>query len=121
MSTMTKEKPSTSIKGLSQDFINDLLADSRTRNQYAPKLVEFLESDEMGINPVEIWPGEFKNKKPATLYQGFVNALNKADESVQDKVRVLKREDSVFLLNKQLLTIASEAEAEADSEDTTEQ
>lgn len=90
---------------LSAEFIADLMANTRTRNQYGPKLLEFFNSDEAGINPAEAWPLEFGNKKPATLYQGFVTALNKAGEDVRSLVKIKKHKDVVFLLHTERVDI----------------
>lgn len=41
----------TELKGLDASKIGELLAGTRTRNQYGPLLMEFMESDEAAINP----------------------------------------------------------------------
>lgn len=88
--------------GLPPELINTLLAKSKTRNQYGPKLVEFDASDEAAVNVVDAWP-EFAEKNTATLYQGFKNALDKTD--LNDMVQVRKYEDNVFLLHKERVAV----------------
>lgn len=91
------------MPGLSNEVIVGLMATSRTHNAYGPKLVAFDESDDAGINPAEVWPMEFGAKKPTTLYQGFRNAIEKAN--LKDKIEVKRSEDSVFLLHKERVQI----------------
>lgn len=92
----------TENSGLSQDLIANLLANTRTRNAYGPKLVEFLDSDEAGVNPVEVWP-EFAGKKATTLYQGFRLAAEKA--SLTEQLLIKLSEETVFILNKEKVAV----------------
>lgn len=91
------------MKGLSSDLINSLMANTRQRNAYGPKLVEFCESDEAAIDPAEVWPVEFGGKKATTLYQGFRNAAEKAELS--DTVLIKQYDDHVFILHKDRVAI----------------
>lgn len=84
------------ITGLPADFISELMANSRQRNAYGPKLLEFLQSDEAAINPRDVWPAEFANKKSSTMYQGFNNAIKKGDIK---GLRIAQHNDEVFILN----------------------
>lgn len=84
------------MKGLSPDFIMELQKNSKTKNQYGPLVLEFANSDEAAVNPREVWP-ELSEKKSAALYQGFNNALKKAD--LTDAILVKQTGDDVFLLH----------------------
>lgn len=105
----------TSMKGLTSDMVANLMANTRTKNAYGPPLVEFCESDEAAINPVEVWPALFSGKKASTLYQGFRNAAEKAD--LTDTILVKMTDDTVFLLHKERVTILLTPTDEADSND----
>jgi hypothetical protein len=102
------------MKGLSPDLINSLMAGSRTRNAYGPKLKEFMDSDEAAINVAEVWPVEFGGKKATTLYQGFRLAADKAD--IMDQVLIKMSDETVFILHKERCTLAI-TEAAEDTED----
>lgn len=91
------------MPALSNEVIAALMGKSRTRNAYGPKLIAFDESDDAGVNPVEAWPLEFGQKKPATLYQGFRTAIEKAN--LGEKIEVKRSEDSVFLLHKERVAV----------------
>jgi len=95
------------MKGLPDQFINELMANTRSRNVYGPKLVEFCESDEAAINPAEVWPVEFAGKKASTLYQGFRTAAEKAD--ISDLVLIKQSDDSVFILHKERVALVMAA------------
>jgi len=92
--------------GLDNSKIEDLIAGSRTRNQYTPKIDDFLASDEKAISVRENWPVEFKTKKGSALYQGFITAVKTS--KLQDTVRVLKREEEVFLVNREKFELSDE-------------
>jgi hypothetical protein len=99
------------ITGISVDLIAELMANSRNRNVYGPKLIEFMESDEAGINPAEVWPLEC-NGKASSVYQGFITAVKKAE--LQDVVMVKRHEESVFLIHRERAGLAvTEAAAQA--------
>lgn len=110
MSTNGTPASAPALKGLPADLIANLMATSRTRNAYGPKLVEFDNSDEAAINPAEAWPIDFGGKKTSTLYQGFRLAIEKAD--LKDKITVKLSDDSVFLLHNERVHILLAAEAE---------
>lgn len=97
------------FKGLSASEIGALLAKSRTRNAYGPKLIEFMESDEAGINPAEVWP-EFAGKNATTLYQGFMNAAKKADPPLTDVLLIKQSDENVYILHKERVALALAAE-----------
>lgn len=95
----------TELKGLDASKIGELLAGTRTRNQYGPLLMEFMESDEAAINPAETWP-LLKDKKPSSLYQGFRNAADKA--GISDEILVKLSDDNVFILHKERVRLVME-------------
>ena len=84
---------------LSADKIAELYANKRTKGLYVEKLTELMESDEPGVDPAEEWPMDFGKKNPTTLYQGFRNAAETL--KIEDKVDVVQREGSVFILVKE--------------------
>jgi len=86
--------------GLTLDEINKIVNSGKTKNQYGPQLAIFLnDSDQAGINVRETWPDKYNEKDVTALYQGFVNASKKAN--VEDLVRVIRRDEDVFLIHKQ--------------------
>lgn len=87
------------LKGLSSDFINELLNKHGGKNQYGPYIVKFDQSDEAGIEPADLWPTQFASKEPNTLYQGFNNAVKRA--KLDDTILVKKVGDHVFLIHKE--------------------
>jgi hypothetical protein len=90
--------------GLPPELIEKLMGESRQRNTYGPKLLDFINSDEAGINPAEAWPLEFGKKNASTLYQGFLTAAKKAE--VADQIRILQNDGSVFILHKERAGLA---------------
>lgn len=95
--------PTTSnMTGLDSDFIKSLMGKSRNRNAYGPRLLEFMESDEAGINPADVWP-EFAEKQATTLYQGFMLAAKRAE--VQDQLLIKQYDDKCFILHKERVAI----------------
>lgn len=97
-----------SMQGIPPELVASLMAGGRSRNTYGPKLLEFVESDEPGINPREVWPVEFAQKKVETLYQGFMLAVNKAE--LRDQVIVRKHGEDLFLLHSErALAVAAAA------------
>ena len=94
------------FKGLDSALIDSLMAGSRNHNAYGPKLVEFCESDEAGVNVAETWP-EFKGKLATTLYQGFRTAASKAE--LDNTVRILNRDGQVYLLHIERVALAQAA------------
>jgi hypothetical protein len=91
--------------GLDQETISKLMGESRQRNTYGPKLMEFINSDEAGINPADAWPVEFGKKNASTLYQGFLTAAKKAN--VANDIRILQNDGNVFLLHKERASVAA--------------
>jgi hypothetical protein len=85
------------LKGLSPDLVAKLLSEGRGRNQYQPRLAQFMESDEPGVDPKEEW-AEFRGKKATTLYQGFRTAAEAA--GVLDDIIIRKVENDLFILHK---------------------
>lgn len=82
---------------LTDEFIAELLAGSRTKGQYKTFLDEFVASDEPVVNVKETWP-VLKDKKASAMYQSFNNAkakLNGAGEAI----RVINRNDELFLMH----------------------
>jgi hypothetical protein len=84
--------------GLTQDQVNSLLANTRSKGQYASALTEFIASADQGVCVTDEW-AEFEDKKPATLKQGFDNAINSknAPEGASG-VRVIANDDKVYLV-----------------------
>jgi hypothetical protein len=103
--------------GLSAEDIERLMGESRQRNTYGPKLLDFLNSDEAGINPAEAWPLEFGKKNASTLYQGFLTAAKKAE--VADQIRILQNDGKVFILHVERagIVLNKETEDEVSDED----
>src|SRR3569833_221244 len=93
------------MNGLSNDDILALISKTRTRNQYEPKAVDFLASDEAAISVKDVWPVEFAAKNPSTLYQGFLNASKKLTDEQRSLLLVKQHADNVFLLNKSKLAL----------------
>lgn len=90
--------------GLSPELIANLMGKSRTKNAYGPKVLEFADSDEAAINPKEVWAVELGQKNPATLYQGFNNAINKA--GLKDTIALRRDGEDVFLLHTERVNLA---------------
>lgn len=98
------------MKGLSSDAVAELMANTRTRNAYGPKLLEFCESDEAAINPAEAWPMDFGSKKASTLYQGFRLASEKA--GLNDTLLIKLSDETVFILHKERVEVLMAEAAE---------
>lgn len=87
------------MAGLTAERIAQLLGQTRQKGQYIGLLNSFIESGEMGVDAKEEWP-ELREKKGTTLKQGFDNAReNKEAAAGAEHVRVIKQEESVFLVN----------------------
>ena len=84
--------------GLTPDQIQDLLGKRRKKGLYEDRMVELMESDELGVNPAETWPVDFSKKSATTMYQGFRNAATKLE--ISDDIEVIQRDGAVFLLVK---------------------
>lgn len=101
------------IKGLSPDEVANLIANTRTRNQYGPKLGEFVQSDEAAVMVTDTWP-EFAAKSASTLYQGFRTAAEKAN--LTDTISVRQHDDKVYILNMAKIALATNTLNEAASD-----
>lgn len=108
------------IQGLSLDTINSLLADTRKRGVYEPRIQEFVDSGELACN-FTAFP-EFSKMDSASVRNSVKqNVDKKSKENDWPKMQVvLDRSDKeniqVVLINLELL-----AEAQADAtEDTNE-
>lgn len=95
------------IKGLPPELISKLMSSGRAVNAYGPKLAEFVESDEPGIDPREQWSLEFSGKKTSTLYQGFMTAVKAAE--LQDVILVKQYDGGCYLLHKERAAVAASA------------
>ena len=84
--------------GLTPDQIQDLLGKRRKKGLYEDRLVELMESDELGVNPADTWSIDFAKKSATTMYQGFRNAATKLE--ISNDVDVIQRDGAVFLLVK---------------------
>src|SRR4029077_9063113 len=102
--------------GLDAAMIDTLLSNTRARNTYGPKTLEFATSDEAGVNVREAWP-EFKNKKVTALYQGFLGAVKNAE--LTNEILVKQYDGQVYLLHKERAGMVVQTEVEADEADTT--
>jgi len=103
------------MTGLSPERIAELMA-GRARNVYKPKLTQFVESDEAGVDPREVWPLEFKDKKASALYQGFRGVATEAgilvsEENPEGPILVKRQGDEVFILH--IERVAAQATAAA--------
>lgn len=111
---MSDENKTTLKGGLDLDFINKLMVSGNKRNQYGPKVVDFDNSDEGGVNVVSAWP-EFAEKSPETLYQGFMNAVKKA--KLEEVIFVRKHDGNVFLLHQGRVTLKAKPATDTDTDD----
>lgn len=94
------------MKGLDLTDIQALMATSRSRNTYGPKLMEFIESDEAAIDVAEVWPTEFGGKESTTLYQGFTLAARKAE--VADTVAIKNSDGHCYILHNERVKLISQ-------------
>jgi hypothetical protein len=91
--------------GLSAEQIQQLLGQTRQKGIYIQKINEFVESGQMGVDARDEWI-EFRDKNANTLKQGFDSAKEKKEAlEGAEMVKVIKSEDSVFLIN---LAVAGE-------------
>lgn len=91
------------MPGLTPDQIQALLGKTRQKGIYEKYLIDFVNSNEGGINVNEEWM-DLREKKATTLKQGFENAKDKAHvmEATEGKaanVKVLASDDQVYLIN----------------------
>lgn len=111
---MSTPAPKPEMKGLSADFIATLMANTRTRNAYGPKLLEFVESDEAAINPRDVWFAEFGAKQSGTMYQGFMKAAK--DAKLTDTIRISQVDGEVFILHTERVSLALAAATDTATE-----
>jgi hypothetical protein len=78
---------------LTEEQIEQLLGSVRERGAYKRIFVEFLGSDELGVNASE----PFNGKKPSTVYQGFNNVKKEMGDEASH-VRVINHDDTVYLI-----------------------
>ena len=86
------------------DELASILAGARGRGDYKTVLEEFIGA---GIRLAEIplTMGLFENKKASTVKTGFENAKNgKKPPERADQVKVIKKEDKVYLVNQAVAT-----------------
>lgn len=91
--------------GLSFAEINDILANGKGKNVYAPKLKTFLDSDEAGINPRSYWATELGTKSPSAVFQSFNNQVK--SQGLEDTVLVKQSRGEVYLIHKQRYALAA--------------
>jgi len=108
--TLSKDK----LNGLDHDFILNLVGETRQRNLYGPKLMDFIESDEAAINPAETWPIEFGQKNAATMYQGFLKAAK--DAKLTEVLRIIQSDGAVYILHNERVAILAQQAADDDNE-----
>jgi hypothetical protein len=96
---------------LSAEEIQALLGRTRQKGQYVELLNRFVESGEGGIDAKAEFV-EIRDKQASTIKQGFDAAKDKK-EAVDgaEKVKVIKSEENVYLVN--LAAAGVEAPAEA--------
>jgi hypothetical protein len=94
---------------LTIDEVNDLLANTKTKGAYRQAVEDFIDSDEIAVNPAETWPELFGNKTATAMYQSFNNAIQKMNGAAE-QVELRKREDAVYLLHKGRIQLAKESE-----------
>ena len=112
--------------GIDPTLIAELIAGSRGRNMYGPKLVEFCDSDEPAIDVVEAWPMEFNGKESTTLYQGFRLAAEKAQllgvaengkPAIPAVLRIVQRNGNVYLLHNERVSLVQAQAATTEVEE----
>jgi hypothetical protein len=97
--------------GMTPEQVAELLGKAKTRGGYVTMMNEFLASGEAGVCVNEQWP-ELKEKKAATLKQGFDNAkLNKNVNAGADDIKVIANDDLVYLINAPVAGVAVDGNA----------
>lgn len=88
---------------LDETQVAELLAGSRGRGQYDTSLKEFYSSDQVGIQ-IDLTAGQFQGKKAQSVKTGFESALKRdgAPEGAKDNVKVIVKNDNVFLVRQDL-------------------
>jgi hypothetical protein len=97
------------MAGLTQEQIRQILAKRRKRGIYEQYFLDFLKSDEGGINVREQWP-DLNERKAASLKQGFDGLKDKATFKEQleeagftledaEMVNVIANDEQVYLIN----------------------
>jgi hypothetical protein len=104
------------MPGLTQEQIRQILQTRRRRGVYEQYLIEFLKSNEAGVNVKEEWP-DLAVKKASSLKQGFDGLKDKATfkeqlkeagfpEDAADNVSVIANDEQVFLINVPMVELA---------------
>jgi hypothetical protein len=109
-SDVTRIPGVTGIKGLSQDKINEVLGKKHQKGWYGPALMEFLKSEEIGINPKEEWPIQLGDKGAAAIAQAFKNACDRAGikhdkDDPNAVITIMTSKDEVFILHNERLRL----------------
>lgn len=92
------------MSALTPDMISELLSSQRTRGDYDKALSEFLKSGETAIE-VNTDSGVLAGKSADQVKTGLENAKKRTNESGQlvhtgaNNVRVIKKEEAVFLID----------------------
>lgn len=93
---------------LSPDEVRAIYAKRRTKGLYDSMLVEFLNSEDNGVDVKVQWP-ELADKKAQTLKQGFENSKDrKGAPEGSDNVDVIVDGENVYLINKVVAGIEAE-------------
>lgn len=92
--------------GLDKDQIAALYAGRRVKGLYQVRTVEFHDSDELGVDPMEQWEMDFGSKSPVTVFQGFRNAVEKG--GLTDVIDVIQRDGKVYLLHRERCGMTTE-------------
>ena len=86
------------------DELASILSGARGRGDYKTVLEEFIGA-EIRLAEVPLTMGLFENKKASTVKTGFENAKNgKNPPEGADQVKVIKKEDKVYLVNQAVAT-----------------
>jgi hypothetical protein len=107
---------------LDNDMIADLLQGQRTRGDYDTVVRDFLASGAPGIR-VPLDSGALAGKTPDQAKTGLENARKRTDSNTgqlvhqgAQNVKVVKKEDIVYLIDTSKVAGAQQAQAEAQAE-----
>jgi hypothetical protein len=98
-----------SMPGLSNELIEQLLAQGRDRNLYGPKIVEFEKSGLNGVDVMEHWPIFATKVSGGMKINSIVLGFRKAASDAKVDWLVVKALDNhVFLINTSKVVLTSE-------------
>jgi hypothetical protein len=107
------------MKGLSFNELQKVRQSGGKRGIYGKRFQEFLDSDELGIEPAASWPIDFgyrteetpEGKTPEAISQGFKNVIEKL--GLSNVVSVKIADDRVFVWHEERLAVAEAAEVDS--------